>query len=392
MGGKARGSGGGVSAGGVRGGGGGTAADRPTAGMSGGLTTAAPVLGAWLRYGKYVVAPIARLIYGDQRSFKLLGQRVGQRAYQRAQAGATVTQLPGTKRVTVGKKPAPGTPKQPGPIATGAGYGVGATAVQIAVQQGPPLVSGAVQAVQAYRAAGVVRIPGPTQRYSAQGNPYLGPRIQRSGGAMPTAPPGYRDPSGAQLRVAVFGDPRATLARLEAEKAKAEAERRILQATLYSPKIYAKALPMPAKVAPAPWYSKAYAPLKSVGLGYLYPAIPTAIKAAPFLLPLLKQSGSKPNKRTDLTGSNLPSVSSILNPAQSVQPQQALQPMTATATAKKCKPCATKKRKKGKPRGPRTVCYSGSYTETATGLSKRKRKQVPCRSSRKSSLSARTPA
>jgi len=39
--------------------------------------------------------------------------------------------------------------------------------------------------------------------------------------------------------------------------------------------------------------------------------------------------------------------------------------------------CSCEK-KKSKPRKPRTVCYSGSYRETAKGLSKRRREQVPC--------------
>jgi hypothetical protein len=342
-----------------------------------------PAFAAVYKYGKYIAAPLARLAFGQTRTFKLLGQRVGQRAYQRAQAGATVTQLPGTKRVTVGKKPATRPPKQPGAIATGAAYGVGATAVQIAVTQGPPLVSGAIQAAQAYRAAGVPRISGPTRRFSAQGNPYLSGQIQRAGGPLPSAPPGYRDPGGSRRMVMPWGDPGAALDRLKAEAAAKEAERRILNASLYVPKISAKALPMPAPAAAAPWYAKAYQPLKSVGLGYLYPAIPLALKAAPFALPLLKNPGKKPNRRTDLTGSNLPSVSSILNPQQSLQPQQALQPMTATATAKKCKPCAKAKKRKTGPRKLRTVCFKGSYTETARGLSKRKREQVPCRLSAK---------
>lgn len=42
----------------------------------------------------------------------------------------------------------------------------------------------------------------------------------------------------------------------------------------------------------------------------------------------------------------------------------------------KCKPCA--KRKPRKPRKPRTVCYKGSYVETATGTRKRQREIVPC--------------
>lgn len=50
----------------------------------------------------------------------------------------------------------------------------------------------------------------------------------------------------------------------------------------------------------------------------------------------------------------------------------------ASTDKSKCK-CGPKK-KRGK-RKPRTVCYKGSYTETASGISKRKRERVPCRAS-----------
>jgi hypothetical protein len=51
---------------------------------------------------------------------------------------------------------------------------------------------------------------------------------------------------------------------------------------------------------------------------------------------------------------------------------------TPTATATKTKRCDCK-RKKGKPKKPRTICYSGSYTETRKGLNKRKRTRIPCK-------------
>jgi hypothetical protein len=339
-----------------------------------------PAFAAVYKYGKYLVRPLARLAFGSTRTFKLQGQRVGERAFRRAQAGATVTQLPGTKRVTVGKKPPArtGAPGVAGPIKTGAGYAVGATVVQQVITQAPPLISGSVQAIQAYRAAGVPRVSGPTRRFSAQGNPYLG-QIQRWGGPLPTSPPGYRDPVTGRPMVTAFGDPRAALERMRADAAKAEADRRITRASLYVPKITAKALPTPAKAAPVAWYAKAYGPLKSVGLGGLYPLIPGAVKLSPALAPLLRsRSQGSPKKRAGLTDSNLPSVGSILNPQQAPVVQQALQPMTAAA-GKKCKPCAAKKRKKAGPRKLRAICYKGSYTETAKGLSKRKREQVPCR-------------
>jgi len=40
----------------------------------------------------------------------------------------------------------------------------------------------------------------------------------------------------------------------------------------------------------------------------------------------------------------------------------------------KCKCTKTK----GKPRKPRSTCYKGSYIETAQGLKKTRREQVPC--------------
>lgn len=53
------------------------------------------------------------------------------------------------------------------------------------------------------------------------------------------------------------------------------------------------------------------------------------------------------------------------------QPQQSL--------AEKCKARAKRERKKKGPRKLRTVCYSGSYRETRTGLRKQKRRRVPCK-------------
>lgn len=67
-----------------------------------------------------------------------------------------------------------------------------------------------------------------------------------------------------------------------------------------------------------------------------------------------------------------PFVSPITNTA----PLTYAQPQPVASTAK-CKCPKPKKRKSG-PRKKRTVCYKGSYVETASGLRKRKREQVPC--------------
>jgi hypothetical protein len=56
-------------------------------------------------------------------------------------------------------------------------------------------------------------------------------------------------------------------------------------------------------------------------------------------------------------------------------PQAYALPQTQPARDK----CHCKKPKKRGPRKLRTVCYKGSYTETARGTSKRKREQIPCR-------------
>jgi hypothetical protein len=72
-------------------------------------------------------------------------------------------------------------------------------------------------------------------------------------------------------------------------------------------------------------------------------------------------------------------------PLEFVQAQTGMSPLTSfsgdrvgSSDKSKCKCPAKKKRGKRK---PRTVCYKGSYTETAAGINKRKRERVPCRAS-----------
>jgi hypothetical protein len=45
------------------------------------------------------------------------------------------------------------------------------------------------------------------------------------------------------------------------------------------------------------------------------------------------------------------------------------------------KTCECKPKRKKKPKVPRQICYTGTYTERADGLTKLKRRKVPCRSS-----------
>jgi hypothetical protein len=56
---------------------------------------------------------------------------------------------------------------------------------------------------------------------------------------------------------------------------------------------------------------------------------------------------------------------------------------------KECK-CKPEKKKKAKPK-PRTICYQGTYTEHDFGLSKIRRKQIPCQSSKKTLHLPRVP-
>jgi len=59
---------------------------------------------------------------------------------------------------------------------------------------------------------------------------------------------------------------------------------------------------------------------------------------------------------------------------------------------KPCKPCkkSKKKKKKKKKRKERTVCYTGTYTETTKSTLKKRKEQIPCQSSLKKSPSPQT--
>lgn len=55
-----------------------------------------------------------------------------------------------------------------------------------------------------------------------------------------------------------------------------------------------------------------------------------------------------------------------------------MQPFPQTSSRSNRDDCRDQRRKKRKKK-PRTVCYSGTYTEKASGLNKRKKRKVPCR-------------
>lgn len=100
---------------------------------------------------------------------------------------------------------------------------------------------------------------------------------------------------------------------------------------------------------------------------------------SPAILPLIRPSqGNRtvlrlqdPLTPPSTGGLPLPQVSTAVSPYA-----QAFGYGAASGTGKKS--CVCTKRKRG-PKKKRTVCYAGSYTERASGLSKRKRRRVPCK-------------
>lgn len=135
-------------------------------------------------------------------------------------------------------------------------------------------------------------------------------------------------------------------------------------AGLYAPKIYRRYLPMPAALpaavpAPPPLW-------KTLLIG----GIPTALPALSKLLGT--GSGKRSPKFTDpLTGFNTGGASYVQTESYS---SSAFGPPAGATDTCSCDP----KKKRGKKKR-RTICYKGSYVETATGLQKHKRERIQCR-------------
>jgi len=127
--------------------------------------------------------------------------------------------------------------------------------------------------------------------------------------------------------------------------------------------VTAKRIPMPAPApAPSVWSRAGSILWSTVG--------------KPYVDQKLVQFG-QPKVRKQ----RLPAVNPFYGPAPGQAPLTAVQPFAVPSAApeparKKCR-CPTKRKKSG-PRKRRSICYKGSYTETATGLRKHKREQVPC--------------
>jgi hypothetical protein len=95
--------------------------------------------------------------------------------------------------------------------------------------------------------------------------------------------------------------------------------------------------------------------------------------AVPLLLP---RSGST-RRRTGLADPLTPISPPGIDPLTWFNTGSLPYPQTESASLDdQCRERARRKRGKKK---PRTVCYSGTYTERASGLTKRKRRKVPCK-------------
>lgn len=133
-------------------------------------------------------------------------------------------------------------------------------------------------------------------------------------------------------------------------------------AGLSVPKIYRRPLPVPAPLPPTPSPFAKYAPL-------LLPSVLPALSSLLRTRPGSKRTGA----RDPLTVINNPPVASSY-PMGFASSSFGGFPPTPTKT----KACSCGPKKKRGPRKRRTVCYKGSYVERASGITKRKREEVPC--------------
>lgn len=154
---------------------------------------------------------------------------------------------------------------------------------------------------------------------------------------------------------------RAEIAAAEARGRAAERARVIAETPLEEIKVVAKRIPTPAPPPPPP---KTYLGLTLAQWGQLgglaYPLLAGDKKTAPTATALTTVQAAAPQ----------------LAP-QSFAYFSGMQPPPTSRT--RTKECDCPPKKKRQPRKPRTVCYTGTFTERASGLKKLKRRKVPCR-------------
>lgn len=144
--------------------------------------------------------------------------------------------------------------------------------------------------------------------------------------------------------------------------------------------VYSSPVPVPAPV-PAPPSAPAAMPGGApTPTGTTPPTVPAYQQALPWLLGaglgLLSPGGGRRRRRDPLTVDQpglLPSLSLAAQPLPWPGSGFVGQGGSSTKTCE-CKPASAKRSRKRK----RTVCYSGTYTERASGLRKTKRRKIPC--------------
>ena len=394
-------AGGGLSAGGMRGGGGGSAADTQGQ-VSSGLGTAVPVLGAWLRYGKYVVAPIARLVYGSTRKYKIGGQQVGRAAYNRYQAArrANAVQAAATggqyvppteaewkRRAAAVNAPRPRQvppkvpPKAPPP---------------------PPPPRGPV---------GPRKIPGMGGPGSIRGQIFA--YVVANGVVWAITKFGEwireREATAEEIRTGQVagrtagGGPRRGRAVPQPSRSEPLSPIQIFQKRLPVPSVRPVLRPSPPPIAKQPTLAPSPQLERIIVTAQRLP-VPVPAKPVPTWLKILKAVPAGTNPLALLQGKKTPKAAKQLGRALT-----ALQERGVTSSLQQSsissfssfggqpgrigsKTCECKPKRKKKPKVPREICYTGTYTERADGLTKLKRRKVPCRSSAKSPASRRTAA
>ena len=129
-------------------------------------------------------------------------------------------------------------------------------------------------------------------------------------------------------------------------------------------------------------------PTVSSGPGVSTSSITSAIQSiAPYILPFILPSGSsgsssRSKRWTDPLSPSWPSGNydplTPFNPGMSGYPQTSTGGSVGPGQSNDRCNCQQQRNRKKK-RSKRTVCYQGTYTEKASGLTKRKKRKVPCK-------------
>lgn len=160
----------------------------------------------------------------------------------------------------------------------------------------------------------------------------------------------------------------------------------------------------PAAVRPKPIPSPAQPKLEPIVITAQRLPMPVPAKPVPTWQKLLKLVPAGTNPLALLQGKKTPKAAKQLGRALTALQERGVTSQLQSSSISSfssfggtpgkvgSKTCECKPKRKKKPKVPRDVCYTGTYTERADGLTKLKRRKVPCRSSRKLPASRPTAA